>query len=140
LAQHSGKPVARWRIARTKIGVESKEGGTLLGWSNGFAACGYRVVAVAARPVDPAGRFSALIPGVAEGVSRLVTAETLHGHCALDVPEREALDAWAELRAAGIPAGKSSGLNVAALRCAAEFGGRANPFTVLPDHASRYEQ
>lgn len=121
-------------------------GGTIVGLHEAFADAGGDVVPFVARPV--AGRvireveccsFSARIPGVVEGMSRLYSKETLPNAVEIEVDDDEALEATRRLMARGFPVGPSSGLNfVAALEGARSLGDDPRVVTVFPDRMERY--
>jgi cysteine synthase len=79
------------------------------------------------------------IPGVVDCLSGLLDEDELGGHAPLAVPRAEAMDAARELARRGIPAGPSSGLNLAgARRLALELGPGHHVATVCCDRMERY--
>lgn len=121
-------------------------GGTLVGLYQGVAESGCDAVPVMAKPITAGSHFhpeccsfSARIPGVADGLSRLFKPEDLPGLIQIDVPDSVALATTRKLIRKGFPVGPSSGLNfAAALSVADQLGVGATIVTVLPDRMERY--
>ena len=122
-------------------------GGTLVGLYHGFRDHGCRTLPVVARPVStPAtfrdvecSSFSARIPGVVEGMSRLFRPDELEGLVEIEVDDGTALDCTRQLIRRGFPVGPSSGLNYAAAqKAAASLDAEARVVTVFPDRMERY--
>jgi len=124
-------------------------GGTLAGLYAAFAQAGCPVVPVAARPVHlgPGSAmgdaeccsFSARVPGVVEGISKLYTPENLPGLREVDIDDDLALETTRQLIRRGFPVGPSSGLNYcAALEAARWLGPGAQVVTVFADRMERY--
>jgi cysteine synthase A len=120
-------------------------GGTLVGLYAAFAEAGCPVTAFAARPVSGASgdveccSFSARVPGVADGLSKLYRADRFATLVELDVPDQAAMATARALIRRGFPVGPSSGLNyAAAVEAAARLGPGAQVVTVLPDRMERY--
>jgi cysteine synthase A len=79
------------------------------------------------------------VPGVVEGMSRLLDADAVGLEEPVEVPEREALATAREFGRRGLGIGPSSGLNIAAARrLAARLGPGHHVATVLPDRMERY--
>lgn len=133
-------------------------GGTLVGLYHGMRDLGCAARPFVARPVassrngvltgscfrevECAG-FSARIPGVVEGMSRLFDPDALDDLVEIEVADEEAIEATRRLIRAGYPVGPSSGLNLVASWRAHEQlreHGVADPviLTVLPDRMERY--
>jgi len=122
-------------------------GGTLLGLYQGFAQAGCDVKPVAARPVSTTGdhfhieccSFSARIPGVLDGFSKLYDPEKMPGLTVIEVEDRLAISITRQLIKLGFPVGPSSGLNyAAAVKAAAQLDTGATVVTVFPDRMERY--
>lgn len=121
-------------------------GGTLVGLYEGIAESGCAVIPVAAKPVTTADvfdveccSFSARIPGVADGLSKLYAPERLPGLVELEVPDSLALETTRRLIRKGFPVGPSSGLNYAAAAIMAQrLPADATIVTVFPDRMERY--
>jgi cysteine synthase A len=122
-------------------------GGTLVGLFAGLSESGCRVVPVLARPINLSRTpdaeccsFSGRIPGVADSLSSIFSAERLPGLMTVEVRDEDALSATRELIRLGFPVGPSSGLNY---RAAVEAQTRladpaAQVVTVFPDRMERY--
>ncbi|MFL6167019.1 MAG: PLP-dependent cysteine synthase family protein [Ornithinibacter sp.] len=119
-------------------------GGTLMGVAHALRDHGYDTTVAQAVPtttptaqggVEVAGG----IPGVVDGMSRLMDPEAVNLADAVLVPESEALDTAREFGRLGLGIGPSAGLNIAAAR---RLAGRLGPGhhigTVLPDRMERY--
>jgi cysteine synthase A len=79
------------------------------------------------------------IPGVVDGMSRLLDPDAVGLDEALLVPELEAMSTAREFGRRGLGIGPSSGLNIAAARrLAARLGPGHHVGTVLPDRMERY--
>ena len=79
------------------------------------------------------------IPGVVDGMSRLMDPEAVGLDDQVLVPETEALATAREFGRRGLGIGPSSGLNIAAARrLAARLGPGHHVGTVLPDRMERY--
>jgi cysteine synthase len=119
-------------------------GGTLMGVAHALRDHGYDTTVAQALPtttstaqgdVEVAGG----IPGVVEGMSRLMDPEAVGLADAVQVPEKEALATAREFGRRGLGIGPSSGLNIAAARrLAARLGPGHHVGTVLPDRMERY--
>jgi len=121
-------------------------GGTLVGLFEGCQQGGCHARPFAARPLAhgfmadlECCSFSARIPGVLDGVSRLYTPQRLPGLAIVDVDDEVALQASRELIRHGFPVGPSSGLNYAAAVVAARtLPADSFVVTVFPDRMDRY--
>jgi cysteine synthase A len=79
------------------------------------------------------------IPGVVEGMSRLLDPDAVGLEDPVLVPEPEALATAREFGRRGLGIGPSSGLNIAAARrLAARLGPGHHVGTILPDRMERY--
>jgi cysteine synthase A len=79
------------------------------------------------------------IPGVVEGLSKLLRPEDLNHYEEVFVSDHEAIMSARALCAAGYPVGPSSGLNLAAARIiAARLGPGSHIATILCDRMERY--
>ena len=79
------------------------------------------------------------VPGVVDGMSRLLDPEAVGLAPPVEVSEREALATAREFGRRGLGIGPSSGLNIAAARrLAAQLGPGHHVATVLPDRMERY--
>jgi cysteine synthase A len=119
-------------------------GGTLMGVAHALRDHGYDTVIAQALPT---ARFTAEgdpevvggIPGVVEGMSRLLDPEAVGLQDPVLVPELEALATAREFGRRGLSVGPSSGLNIAAARqLAARLGPGHHVGTILPDRMERY--
>ena len=122
-------------------------GGTLVGLFAGLSESGCRVVPVLARPINLSRTpdaeccsFSGRIPGVADSLSSIFSAERVPGLMTVEVRDEDALATTRELIRLGFPVGPSSGLNY---RAAVEAQKRlddpaAQVVTVFPDRMERY--
>lgn len=121
-------------------------GGTIVGLYQAFAEAGCDVTPFVARPTAGSAvseieccSFSARVPGVVEGLSKLYIPENVPGERVLNIPDEVALKTARALIARGFPVGPSSGLNYAAAVIAArELGNEAQIVTVFPDRMERY--
>jgi cysteine synthase A len=135
-------------------------GGTIVGLYNAFAQAGCPVTPFFAKPVEREGKpesgrgedagqnvtfdieccsFSARVPGVVDGLSKLYSTASLPGLCEIEVEGCDAISTTRQLINRGFPVGPSSGLNfaaaVAALR---KLGPNAHVVTIFPDRMERY--
>src|SRR5947209_7755374 len=119
-------------------------GGTLMGVAHALRDHGYRTVVARAMPTatpDPEGRPDVIggIPGIVDGMSRLLEPDAVGLDETVHVPEPEALATAREFGRRGLGIGPSSGLNIAAARrLAARLGPGHHVATVLPDRMERY--
>jgi cysteine synthase A len=121
-------------------------GGTVVGLYQAFVEAGCPVTPFVARPI--AGltgsdleccSFSARVPGVVEGMSKLYRDSKMEGTVEVDISDEVALDTARALIRRGFPVGPSSGLNyAAAVRAARQLGPHAQVVTVFPDRMERY--
>ena len=119
-------------------------GGTLMGVAHALRDHGYDTTVAQALPTttftaqgDP--EVSSGIPGVVDGMSRLMDPEAVGLADPVLVPEQEALTTAREFARRGLGIGPSSGLNIAAARrLAARLGPGHHVGTVLPDRMERY--
>jgi cysteine synthase len=121
-------------------------GGTIVGLYQAFREAGCPVVPFAARPI--AGltgsdleccSFSARVPGVVDGMSKLYCTERLPGLQELDISDEVAVCTARALIKRGFPVGPSSGLNYAAAgEAARRLGPNAQVVTVFADRMERY--
>lgn len=119
-------------------------GGTLMGVARALRAAGHDTVVAQALPVPtftPDGRPEVVggVPGVVEGMSRLLDPRAVGLAEPVRVPESEALCTAREFAARGLAVGPSSGLNIAAARRLGErLGAGHHVATILPDRMERY--
>jgi cysteine synthase A len=119
-------------------------GGTLMGIARALRTAGHDTTLAQALPVatyTPDGRPEVVggVPGVVEGMSRLLDPAAVGLAEPVRVPEAEALAAAREFAARGLAVGPSSGLNIAAARRLAErLGAGHHVATILPDRMERY--
>jgi cysteine synthase A len=119
-------------------------GGTLMGVAHALRDAGYDTVVARAMPTanhlqgeDP--EIVGGVPGVVDGMSRLIDPDAVGLERPVEVPEREALATAREFGRRGLGIGPSSGLNIAAARrLAARLGPGHDVATVLPDRMERY--
>ena len=119
-------------------------GGTLMGVAHALRDHGYDSTVARAMPTatltaqgDP--EVVGGIPGVVDGMSRLMDPEAVGLDDQVLVPETEALATAREFGRRGLGIGPSSGLNIAAARrLAARLGPGHHVGTVLPDRMERY--
>jgi cysteine synthase A len=119
-------------------------GGTLMGVAHALRDHGYDTTVARAMPTatltaqgDP--EVLGGIPGVVDGMSRLMDPEAVGLGDPVLVPEIEALATAREFGRRGLGIGPSSGLNIAAARrLAARLGPGHHVGTVLPDRMERY--
>jgi len=121
-------------------------GGTLVGLFEGCRQSGCDLVPVAPRPMShgflaqlECCSYSARVPGVLDGISRLYSPERLPGLVELDVDDELALTTTRNLIHHGFPVGPSSGLNYAgAVAAARTLPPDSYVVTVFPDRMDRY--
>jgi cysteine synthase A len=119
-------------------------GGTLMGVARALRSRGHDTVIVQAMPVATAtdeGGAAVVggIPGIVEGMSRLLDPEAVGLDDPVRVPESEAMATTREFARRGLAIGPSSGLNIAAARrLAARLGPGHHIGTILPDRMERY--
>ena len=119
-------------------------GGTLMGVAHALRDHGFDTVVARAMPTatltaegDP--EVVGGIPGVVDGMSKLLDPEAVGLDEAVQVPEPEALATAREFGRLGLGVGPSSGLNIAAARrLAARLGPGHHVGTILPDRMERY--
>ena len=119
-------------------------GGTLMGVAHALRDAGYDTAVARAMPTatylqggDP--EVVGGVPGVVDGMSRLLEPAAVGLQQHVDVPEREALATAREFGRRGLGVGPSSGLNIAAARrLAARLGPGHHVATILPDRMERY--
>jgi len=119
-------------------------GGTLMGVAHALRDHGYDTAIARAMPTatltaqgDP--EVVGGIPGVVDGMSRLMDPEAVGLDDPVLVPESEALATAREFGRRGLGIGPSSGLNIAAARrLATRLGPGHHVGTVLPDRMERY--
>jgi cysteine synthase A len=116
-------------------------GGTLMGVAHALRDHGHDTVVAQAKPVaaEEGPQVAGGIPGVVEGMSRLLDPDAVGLAEPVLVPEVEAMETAREFGRRGLGIGPSSGLNIAAAR---RLAGRLGPGhhvgTVLPDRMERY--
>jgi cysteine synthase A len=119
-------------------------GGTLMGIAQALRELGHDTVIAKALPT---ATFTAEgepvvvggIPGVVEGMSRLLDPAAVGLDDPVRVPEPEAMATAREFARRGLAIGPSSGLNIAAARRLAERLGPGHHIgTILPDRMERY--
>ena len=121
-------------------------GGTIVGLYRGLGKAHPGLRPVVARPMTghcmggiECCSFSARVPGVVDGVSRLYREARLPGVWEIEVDDKLALETTRTLIASGFPVGPSSGLNyAAALAAARRLGPDARIVTVFADRMERY--
>jgi cysteine synthase len=119
-------------------------GGTLMGVGYALRDHGYDTVVARAVPTATStaeGHPAVVggIPGIVEGMSRLLDPDAVGLDDAVLVPEPEAMSTAREFGRRGLGVGPSSGLNIAAARrLAARLGPGHHVGTVLPDRMERY--
>jgi cysteine synthase len=119
-------------------------GGTLMGVAHALRDHGYDTLVAQAMPTatftlegDP--EVVGGIPGIVEGMSRLLDPEAVGLAEPVLVAEPEALATAREFGRRGLGIGPSSGLNIAAARrLAARLGPGHHVGTILPDRMERY--
>jgi cysteine synthase len=119
-------------------------GGTLMGVAHALRDHGYDTVIAQAMPtatLTAAGDREVVggIPGIVEGMSRLLDPGAVGLEDCVLVPEPEAMATAREFGRRGLGIGPSSGLNIAAARrLAARLGPGHHVGTILPDRMERY--
>ena len=119
-------------------------GGTLMGVAHALRDHGYDTVIAQALPTasftdDGDREVVGGVPGIVEGMSRLLDPAAVGLGEAVLVPESEAVATAREFGRRGLGVGPSSGLNIAAARrLAARLGPGHHVGTVLPDRMERY--
>jgi cysteine synthase A len=119
-------------------------GGTLMGVAHALRDHGYdtsiaRAVPTATAAADGAPEVVGGIPGIVDGMSRLLDPDAVGLDEPVLVPEPEAMATAREFGRRGLGVGPSSGLNIAAARrLAARLGPGHDVGTVLPDRMERY--
>jgi len=119
-------------------------GGTLMGVAHALRDHGYDTLIAQAMPTptytaEGDREIVGGIPGIVEGMSRLLDPEAVGLGNAVLVPEPEAMATAREFGRRGLGIGPSSGLNIAAARrLAARLGPGHHVGTVLPDRMERY--
>jgi cysteine synthase A len=119
-------------------------GGTLMGVAHALRDHGYDTMIARAMPTaaftahgDP--EVIGGIPGIVDGMSRLLDPDAVGLGDPVCVPESEALATAREFARRGLGIGPSSGLNIAAARrLATRLGPGHHVGTVLPDRMERY--
>lgn len=119
-------------------------GGTLMGVAHALREHGPDTVIAQALPTatfTPEGDPEVVggIPGVVEGMSKLLDPVAVGLDAPVRVPELEAMGTAREFARRGLAIGPSSGLNIAAARRLAErLGPGHHVATILPDRMERY--
>lgn len=119
-------------------------GGTLVGIARALREAGHPTVIGRPRPergvcFEGEPEICGGIPGVVDGLSRILDEASLSGVEDIPIPDPEAIRAARELAARGFPVGPSSGLNFAAARrLARRLGPGHDVATVLCDRMERY--
>ncbi|HYO38884.1 MAG TPA: PLP-dependent cysteine synthase family protein [Nocardioidaceae bacterium] len=119
-------------------------GGTLMGVAHALRDHGYDTAIAQAMPTETitaAGDREVVggIPGIVEGMSRLLDPSAVGLQEPVLVPEPEAIATAREFTRRGLGVGPSSGLNIAAARrLAARLGPGHHVGTILPDRMERY--
>jgi len=122
-------------------------GGTIVGLYNAFAQAGCAVTPFLARPIEGEAHrydieccsFSARVPGVVDGLSKLYSEATLPNLVEVSVEDDVAIETTRKLIRRGFPVGPSSGLNYAgAVEAAKILGPGTHVVTVFPDRMERY--
>jgi cysteine synthase A len=119
-------------------------GGTLMGVAHALRDHGYDTTIAQALPTatfTEQGDAEVVggIPGVVEGMSRLLDPDAVGMREPVLVPDAEAMATAREFGRRGLGIGPSSGLNIAAARrLAAELGPGHHVGTILPDRMERY--
>jgi cysteine synthase A len=119
-------------------------GGTLMGVAHALRDHGYDTIITQAMPTatltaegDP--EVVGGIPGIVDGMSKLLDPEAVGLDDSVLVPERDAMATAREFGRRGLGIGPSSGLNIAAARQLADrLGPGHHVGTVLPDRMERY--
>ncbi len=119
-------------------------GGTLMGVAHALRDHGFDTVisqAVPTATVTAEGDRGVVggIPGIVEGMSKLLDPGAVGLDGSVLVPEPEAMETAREFARRGLGIGPSSGLNIAAARrLAARLGPGHHVGTILPDRMERY--
>jgi cysteine synthase A len=119
-------------------------GGTLMGVARALRDRGHDTVIAQALPTcasttDGSPQVVGGIPGIVDGMSRLLEPEAVGLVDPVKVPETEAMATAREFGRHGLAIGPSSGLNIAAARRLAERLGPGHQIgTILPDRMERY--
>jgi cysteine synthase len=119
-------------------------GGTLMGVAHALRDHGYDTFVASAKPtgtITAEGDREVVggIPGVVDGMSKLLDPDAVGLEDPVLVPELEAIATAREFGRRGLGVGPSSGLNIAAARrLAARLGPGHHVGTVLPDRMERY--
>jgi cysteine synthase A len=119
-------------------------GGTLMGVAHALRDHGYDTLIARAMPTGPAtGEVDQAvvggIPGIVDGMSKLLDPGAVGLESPVLVPELEAMATAREFGRRGLGIGPSSGLNIAAARrLAARLGPGHHVGTILPDRMERY--
>jgi cysteine synthase A len=128
-------------------------GGTMVGMCHGLRERGFQVKPFAVRPIASGTHamsgecfgspeqcsFSARIPGVLDGMSRIYQPKDIPDLCELEVSDDVAMNTARALIRQGFPVGPSSGLNVAAaIQAAALLPEDVRVITILCDRMERY--
>src|ERR1700712_2793596 len=119
-------------------------GGTLMGVAHALRDHGYDTVIARAMPTatfTAAGDPEVVggIPGIVDGMSRLLDPDAVGLAESVLVPEAEAMATAREFGRRGLSVGPASGLNIAAARrLAARLGPGHHVGTILPDRMERY--
>jgi cysteine synthase A len=119
-------------------------GGTLMGVARALRDRGHDTAIAQALPIctsatDGGPEVVGGIPGIVDGMSRLLEPETVGLVDPVKVPETEAMATAREFGRHGLAIGPSSGLNIAAARRLAERVGPGHQIgTILPDRMERY--
>jgi cysteine synthase len=119
-------------------------GGTLMGVAHALRDHGFDTVisqAVPTATVTAEGDREVVggIPGIVEGMSKLLDPGAVGLDGSVLVPEPEAMETAREFARRGLGIGPSSGLNIAAARrLAARLGPGHHVGTILPDRMERY--
>jgi cysteine synthase A len=119
-------------------------GGTLMGVAWALRDAGHDTMVAQARATptftaDGRPEIAGGIPGVVEGMSRLLDPTAVALDDPVPVPEPEAMETAREFARRGLAIGPSSGLNIAGARRLAErLGPGHHVGTILPDRMERY--
>lgn len=151
IAHSLAQDVAASRTIAFTSGIGT--GGTMVGMCHGLRERGFRVKPFAVRPIASGTHamsgecfgsaeqcsFSARIPGVLDGMSRIYQPKDIADLCELEVSDDVAMDTARALIRQGFPVGPSSGLNVAAaIQAAALLPEDVRVVTILCDRMERY--